>query len=551
MPDWSTQYAAIVGVGVIMDNMLYIIAGLVLILLIAGLVLRQKKAQKPSEQSYVESDKNRSTPEPTPSADHDVKAPSNTDNDKKFDHIMIAQRFMDQQRYDKAIETLNRGLIEKPKDNQLSLKLLSIYATINQPEDFNKVYESIQTKNDPESLVLADELKTLFFEEQEQNTVKAAPVKEEAGFESLDFDLSGSSESQNIVTEEPSVDSNTDTAIDQAVDNTVITNDFSTNDFDETDSIREDSSFDLTLSDLESDLNDPMGADDTAPVTSLDSVDDDYTDVSDIESSTHEATEEVTIIEDEDLSDFDFSLDTTAEDDSVTTTSPVADSVDSTLEESALEDDSFVLDLDDLTIDADDDSVEETATTDNLTTDSLQDEQDEQDDLVLSLDSLDESNNLEENAASPAEVSSEMDTFIIEDSGFEDSILDGSDDTPDASDIAPTAPLAFDDDAAIDEQLDSDPLTAATPVDAEPEVATEEDFSTETTVETAEDFSSRFAEDFDFVKSLDSNQVTLDLASQYLQLGEYDSAKRLLNEVIAQGSSEQQSQAQALLARTA
>ena len=45
--------------------------------------------------------------------------------------------------------------------------------------------------------------------------------------------------------------------------------------------------------------------------------------------------------------------------------------------------------------------------------------------------------------------------------------------------------------------------------------------------------------------------MTLDLAAQYLQLGEYDSAKRLLNEVMAQGNSEQQSQAQTLLERTA
>ena len=45
--------------------------------------------------------------------------------------------------------------------------------------------------------------------------------------------------------------------------------------------------------------------------------------------------------------------------------------------------------------------------------------------------------------------------------------------------------------------------------------------------------------------------MTLDLAGQYLQLGEYDSAKRLLAEVMTNGNSEQQSQAQALLDRTA
>ena len=64
-------------------------------------------------------------------------------------------------------------------------------------------------------------------------------------------------------------------------------------------------------------------------------------------------------------------------------------------------------------------------------------------------------------------------------------------------------------------------------------------------------FAAQFAADFEFVDTLDSQQITLDLAGQYLQLGEYDSANRLLNEVVAQGNPEQQQQAQALLARSA
>ena len=64
-------------------------------------------------------------------------------------------------------------------------------------------------------------------------------------------------------------------------------------------------------------------------------------------------------------------------------------------------------------------------------------------------------------------------------------------------------------------------------------------------------FADQFAADFEFVDALDSQQITLDLAEQYLQLGEYDSANRLLNEVVAQGNPEQQQQAQALLARSA
>lgn len=130
-----------------------------------------------------------------------------------------------------------------------------------------------------------------------------------------------------------------------------------------------------------------------------------------------------------------------------------------------------------------------------------------------------------------------------------------------ASSNAPTTGR-FDDNTLIDDSFDFDSLasapTATTPVEVKNDYDVSSDVNStnmldnatiETEVETTEDFSSRFAADFDFVKTLDSNQVTLDLASQYVQLGEYDSAKRLLTEVINQGNSEQQSQAQALLDR--
>ncbi len=51
------------------------------------------------------------------------------------------------------------------------------------------------------------------------------------------------------------------------------------------------------------------------------------------------------------------------------------------------------------------------------------------------------------------------------------------------------------------------------------------------------------------INEIDNNQVTLDLAKNYLDLGEYDSAKRLLSEVIEAGTEEQQTEAKSLLAR--
>lgn len=106
-----------------------------------------------------------------------------------------------------------------------------------------------------------------------------------------------------------------------------------------------------------------------------------------------------------------------------------------------------------------------------------------------------------------------------------------------------TAPLMFDDetpfedDFSLDDSILEDAATTASPVITEDKTSNT-------------DFAAQFAADFDFVNDLDNQQITLDLAAKYLELGEYDSAKRLLSEVIAQGSSKQKAQAQSLLERT-
>ncbi len=51
---------------------------------------------------------------------------------------------------------------------------------------------------------------------------------------------------------------------------------------------------------------------------------------------------------------------------------------------------------------------------------------------------------------------------------------------------------------------------------------------------------SEFMQSFGFLQGLDNSQITLDLAQQYLELGEYDSAKRLVTEVMDGDSSDAQ-----------
>ncbi|WP_201595180.1 FimV/HubP family polar landmark protein [Psychrobacter vallis] len=550
-----------------MDNMLYIIAGLVLILLVAGLVLRKNKAQKPSVPPHVIPTQNAATQNTTTKKNYDTPAPSHTD-DNKFDPIMIAQRFMDQQRYDKAIETLNRGLNEKPNDSQLSLKLLSIYATIDQPESFNTVYEAIKAHNDSDAIARANELKGLYFEEQNSVFAQEVPAEDNTNFESIDFDLPPPPtqiDNNKTQSEQASAENSSRPLINESVETPVLSNERGEIDS-TTDNVEDD--FDLTLSDFENDFDEPA-----TTATSLD--------MSDDKSFDTPTTDSTDAIEDTDISDFDFSFDISEADNAPSEPSVTSNTAESATETMASDHEEFILDFDDLTTDADENT--EKSIVEAVTVDTTQNIED---DFTLSLEDFDEADNSNstetvlENEKPTLEQSHDIDNFVLEDSSFEDHTLDDTfqesnlkessledsnfepthleeqsfdehnleSSLTESSSITPTAPLLFDDNTLLDDDFEAGSSVATTP---EAPVEIDTNIATEADVETPDDFSARFAADFDFVKSLDSNQVTLDLAGQYLQLGEYDSAKRLLTEVITQGNSEQQKQAQLLLERTA
>jgi len=554
-----------------MDNMLYIIAGLALILLVAALFLRKNKAQKSSVPSPVNAIKDTSTS--SSKVDHGTATHTNISNSHKFDNVTIAQRFMDQQRYDKAIETVKRGLSETPDDSALSLKLLSIYATINQPEDFNNVYESIKANSDENTIVRANEIKSLYFEEQNPVVAQSQelPVENTTNFESIDFDLPPSKVDTDVISGHSAIESTNDNVIDAPIESSAAPTETS---FD-----TEENSFDLTLSDLENDFDAPNATTET-PVTSLDDVDNDVLETS--------ANDNINNDEDNDLSDFEFdfdSFDDTSNESTIDTNLSHNEN-----EKAVLEEDDFILDFDDLAADADKDNVVTNDVSNNSEQHSVDTIQNGEDDFALSLgslDTLDDIDTVSNDDLSTTENHSDFDNFTLENTDFgntnfgsnasestileednfaninlEEPLLNDDIEVNDFSDveesnIAPAAPLRFDDNTLIDDDFNIDdadslfdapstttPVSTAAPVESDTPITPQE-------TESAEDFSSRFAADFDFVKSLDSNQVTLDLADQYLQLGEYDSAKRLLNEVIAQGTSEQKQQAQLLLERTA
>lgn len=555
-----------------MDYMLYIIAGLVFIVLIAVLVMRKNKAQKPTEQPSFKAEK--ATPLSTTDVVKGATTQANTDNNEKFNHIEIAQRFMEQQRYDKAIETLNRGLAEKPNDSQLTLKLLAVYATIDESANFNKVYDSIKTHGDAKSIAQADDLKALLTEEQNQAAERALPAdnNQDSGFESIDFDLPANKIENNEPTIDPSIN-------EQAANHNEYKSDLTarsdstletSNDFNDSQQ-----DFVLSLDDLEQDIDEPA-ATSAAPVIELD-----IADVESLSTSTVSGTND-----NKSNSELDFDFDLAEQDNtaSETNTSLSSDDLSDAHNEMTLDDEDFVLDLADLELDTSETNV-------SHNDESMTDVSSLEDDLALSLDSIDDNNDtpvetetLSNETSTVIDASlndfDEFDNFVLEDHPSENNrVLESNSidelsftdlDTTDnqtnetvASSAAPTTGR-FDDNTLIDDDFDFESLSAAptatTPIEVENDYDVSSDINStdtldnatiETEIEATEDFSSRFAADFDFVKTLDSNQVTLDLASQYVQLGEYDSAKRLLTEVINQGNSEQQSQAQALLDRTA
>jgi pilus assembly protein FimV len=554
------QAAVIVGVGVTMDNMLYIIAGLVIVLLIAVLIMRKNKAQKPSGQSGIQNGKTESLS--THASSKSTLAQTANNNEKKFDHIDIAQRFIDQQRYDKAIETLNRGLNEKPNDSQMSLKLLAVYATIDESDNFNKVYDAIKANNDEKSIAQANDLKALITEEHDQIAKQALPANnsQNAEFESLNFDLpTNKAAHNNPVVDTPTADFEYKNDVSEFTHEPIAaSNNLNDSDLDSSNFEDIEQAFDLSLSDLEDTASEPA---DTTDVSNAP----DLTDDNILTTATSETEIENSIDSNNIDADFDFdwSEQSSASKESPVDVAPTQDSVNDGSNELTLDDD-FVLDLADLDVNADTNTASNNEAIENeaVIADSTAVNDDR---LVLSLDSAKVSNEPPNQTDIQQPIAEDaFDDFIFEDISFENTHIEDISveeaeiikNESEASSVTSTT-LMFDDNTLIDDDFDfdnlSEPATTSMPVASEHTsyVGAAINIAAETEIDSTKDFSARFAADFDFVKSLDSNQVTLDLAGQYVQLGEYDSAKRLLNEVIAQGDSEQQQQAQQLLERTA
>lgn len=465
-------------------NMLYIIVGLIIVLLIAVIFLHKNKT---SQTRYVDNKTPANRINTTPA--DTLSDRTSVDNTTQFDNIAVAQRFIEQQRYDKAIETLERGLADNPHDTKLLVKLLSIFVETDEQDRFNSTYETIKTYGDSDALEQADTLKELL---EPNQITKASGDLQTLPLEDATLSFKGDNLSDDM-----SLD------FDMPVNNE--------------NSVNDDQNFDLTLADLETlDVN----ATTEEPIFKVENmVLDDTNAFDDFELSLPEqtksaSTDYLNISEDGLVLDFD-QYDSTQLVQADTQLEPLSEDADLSFEAVDISNNNDVFEISDYS---------------NKSQDSIEPSLSLDDDSVFDITPV-----VEDDSIDFSEMVSESDVISAE------------------NNMSPVEDFDFD-------ALSTAEPTAITPVSTDDSSDEQESATIESaTIESAivdnvvvdDRFAAQFAADFDFVNILDNQQVTLDLAEQYLQLGEYDSAKRLLSEVIEQGSSEQQQLAQELLSRTA
>ena len=551
-----------------MDNMLYIIAGLIIILLIGVWILRKNKAQRPLNQSIRQDS---SAPSLAP-IHHTAAANATTSTATMFDDITVAQRFIDQQRYDKAIETLERGLIQKPNDSALSLKLLNVYALSNNNEAFYNTYAAITAHGDMATIEQASQLKELLDEDQgtQASTAFTQNHKADIALDSVSTPADSSiatlvpahpnrtPDANNISLDFdfPTSTTNKESAATPIIDNNIKHQDNTLN-----------NTFDLTLDDLES--TDETTVFEQAPLLDTENLDIENNAVT-LDFSAIQSPDAVANAENNAIDNLILDFDTIKNGNQI---QPVIDSSFNSHSDTHSESD-FALDFESLLNDV----VDTKSITEQVDTFS--------DDFILNSDESlapDIGNKTSIDASVPSIENTQVKSVDNDFSLFFDEVADeetgfdamGNDDTstdsvtstdinqhgvqnttPPNINIAHENTLTFGDDSdieALDFNIDSNeqaPILSIETVSTD-SISSPVPLSEDKDADLSTNFDAQFAADFAFVDTLDSHQITLDLADQYLQLGEYDSAKRLLNEVVAQGNSEQQQQAQLLLARTA
>ena len=505
--------------------------------------------------------------------------------------LQAAEQLIQTQDYEGAITTLRRALKNHPSHSGLNFTLLNSYALVRDYQHFNSFYLEVLAVNDADLTTQANNLKTLVDEEQSITARSAAmtDTAEAVGSDGLDFDLPGfNNQDNNQDSDKPAINSTSQVAmpsVTEAAQPATLANGANSNadnelDFDfaldvpETKSTpvttatkpttettaAQSQSNELTFDDFDFDLPSKQPATaETVAATVLESPTEIFAPIDEpvttalASNSSHFNNE---AISDSDF-DFDFSLPDTPSTNAATAVEPMITTPTATPSAGNIVDE-FEFDFDfDLNAEPAVTSItdvtaenalsfdtSDTKASSNLTSDAAtsvpvaSDEAtdiasfDLDDELLRQAEAASLATPATPSVAEPvvglAEVSapSPSDSLLISDDMFDFALDDDTTKAQDAtSNVLVTEPVTSDDliDLSFDDTANQ---TAPTPT-ASLETPSIADEGSLTTAPVIEDLSAIL----DVIKDIDTDTLNVDLAEQYVNLGEYDSAKRLLDEI--------------------
>lgn len=509
--------------------------------------------------------------------------------------LQAAEQLIQTQDYEGAITTLRRALKNHPSHSGLNFTLLNSYALVRDYQHFNSFYLEVLAVNDADLTTQANNLKMLVDEEQSINARSAAMTHTAEAVESdgLDFDLPGFKQDSDkpVInsTSQAAMPSVTEAAQPATLANGASNNADNELDFDfaldvpetkiapvtpvppatnttETTAAQSQSD-ELTFDDFDFDLpsKQPATAETVAapalesPTEIVASVKEEPVTTTLASNSSHFNNE---AISDSDF-DFDFSLPDNPSTNAATAVEPMittptaAPSADNIVDEFDFDFD-FDLNAEPAVTSTTDVTAEnalsfdtsDTKASSNLVSDAAtsvpvaSDEAtdiasfDLDDELLRQAEAASLATPATPSVAEPvvglAEVSapievkapSQSDTLLISDDMFDFALDDDTTKVQDAtSNVLVTEPVTSDDliDLSFDDTANQ---TAPTPT-ASLETPSIADEGSLTTAPVVEDLSAIL----DVIKDIDTDTLNVDLAEQYVNLGEYDSAKRLLDEI--------------------
>ena len=593
-------------VDMVMKNPIYQLAagGVVILLLLVVWALSRRNAQK--EQEFFET-RNEDGEEPgdifeaedvlgdealddtvTEMADldsvDDTELPAQPETE---DVIAEADIYIAYGRLDQASQLLENAISSEPQRTDIRLKLLEVYAESNEVESFDKQFNEVEALNDDYAMEQALEIKSrladsdeivsiddlenqLLAGESEQAIEESTPLVDQLDVEepedkkdeiiTIDYEPTQKAEEQvddalDIDEELSNLESDLaedgvgQSSIESEDDDLDIDFDINEIDLEVDDSSTEETSsieFDLDSTsvealdvdelntdaeiDLELDISNEMDLDSTEQVDELElDVDNLKLDeeLSDLDGELSDLDGELPDLDSE-LSDLDSELDDIALD--LESESEASEPESTSAEESTEEDLEDALNLDDLDLELDKIDSELGGNFDLEETTEQADSEQTSSDMLSTDSAVEDLEDIADTLALDEAGVEELDDTLLEEGLLDEAVVDQEAlSEPEASSEVETGLL----DEASDDGLDIDESV----LDIEENIVPAEDFESEMTED----------EDFDFLAGTDEAATKLDLARAYIDMGDGDGAKDILEEVALEGSEEQKQEAQDLL----